>query len=120
MQIRRPDCRWVTDGRTRHQNCAAVVFIDPPHGPCNNGSTVTVASAPHSTRISDRASLPCVEYCSGEAGRVSDDERLVSHDADDGHQDDVQGSSDRSGRSARRVEVIIGGNQRPHHEQEAM
>jgi hypothetical protein len=44
--------------------------------------------------------------------RVSDDERLVSHDADDGHQHHAQDSSDRSGRSARRVEVIIGGNQR--------
>lgn len=43
---------------------------------------------------------------------MSDDERLVSHDADDGHQHDAQDSSDRSGRSARRVEVIIGGNQR--------
>jgi transposase len=44
--------------------------------------------------------------------RVSDDEKLVSHPADDGHQQDAQDSSDRSGRSSRRVEVIIGGNQR--------
>jgi len=56
--------------------------------------------------------LPSVEYCNGEVVQVSDDERLVSHHADDGHQHDGQGSSDRSGRSARRVEVIIGGNQR--------
>ncbi len=43
---------------------------------------------------------------------MSDDERFVSHDADDHHQHHAQDSSDRSGRSARRVEVIIGGNQR--------
>ncbi|WP_234906114.1 IS66-like element accessory protein TnpA [Affinirhizobium pseudoryzae] len=43
---------------------------------------------------------------------MSDDERFVLHDADDGHQHHAQDSSDRSGRSARRVEVIIGGNQR--------
>lgn len=43
---------------------------------------------------------------------MSDDESVVSHDADDGHQHHAQDSLDRSARSARRVEVIIGGNQR--------
>lgn len=43
---------------------------------------------------------------------MAEDAKLFPHHADDGHQHDAQGSSDRSGRSARRVEVIIGGNQR--------
>jgi transposase len=56
--------------------------------------------------------LPSVEDCNVEVVRVSDDERLIAHHADDGHQHDAKDRSDRSGRSARRVEVIIGGNQR--------
>lgn len=43
---------------------------------------------------------------------MTDAEGLVLHDADDDHQHHAQDSSDRSGRTARRVEVIIGGNQR--------